>query len=669
VKRALLIGINHYKAVPHLMGSLNDVAAMQQILVTRWGFPPANIRVLTEQAATRAAIIDALRQLVRESGPNDTVVVHFSGHGSQVQDLNGDEEDGLDETLVPWDGRTPGVPDIVDDELDVIFGQLRTRSVLVVLDSCHSGTATRGLDFRPRGIPKDERIDLYRDAVITTRAIVPRFESKLLVMSAVAADQEALDGPIDSDYHGVFTYALSRSLATAPPDASPRQVFDRVGQELARLQAQFGRTSIPDPQLEGPPAAIDAPLLKRGEGASEAPGTGVPRLAWLEVRPLAPGKVTLAQGTLLGAIPGSTWAVYGPGETQFAPGGALAVATITDNAGLDAHASLDPANASVPVGARAVVLMPALPGRRVPVRILTPPGPQRRAIEDLLARTTPDVEVVGPERPARFLIDTQPNALRLLAADGQQVIGTFDTSSERWAGAVARLVSRSAGAAELLALDNPSSQLHVDARVFGREATRDIVLVADTHPAALHVRRAGEPRSAQNSLQLAVTVNADAYLTVVDVDSEGNTNLLFPNTLERQGFLPDGRISANQRVLLPDSLAAGSRAGFFWDYGPPAGMDTLRIFATTDLATANLIRERVRGLHATSSGGTRAVAAQVDGATALQGLQQTLAKAATRGIAIVADAPSGSADSTPVATTVSPAADWAAASVSVSVSE
>jgi len=106
VKRALLVGINNYKAVPHLMGSLNDVAAMKQILTTRWGFSPDNIVILTEQAATRAAILRELRRLVRESGPNDTVVFHYSGHGSQVKDLNGDEDDGLDETLVPYDGRT-----------------------------------------------------------------------------------------------------------------------------------------------------------------------------------------------------------------------------------------------------------------------------------------------------------------------------------------------------------------------------------------------------------------------------------------------------------------------------------------------------------------------------------------------------------------------------------
>jgi len=105
VKRALLIGINKYKAVPKLQGSLNDIETMRQILITRWGFSERNITMVTDEAATRAGMLAAFEQLVKDAGPQDTVYVHYSGHGSQVEDLNGDEtDDHLDETLVPQDG-------------------------------------------------------------------------------------------------------------------------------------------------------------------------------------------------------------------------------------------------------------------------------------------------------------------------------------------------------------------------------------------------------------------------------------------------------------------------------------------------------------------------------------------------------------------------------------
>ncbi len=219
-KRALLIGINNYRAVPGLQGSVNDVQTMREVLVTRWGFPEANIRVLTDEAATRAGILAALEDLVRTAGPNDTVYFHYSGHGSQVEDQNGDEPDGLDETLVPVDGRSPGVADILDDELDAIFARLQTRNAVIVLDSCHSGTATRGFDIRARSVPQDTRIDLYKGTGVQTRALVPVMSSHYVVMSAAASTEEALDGPVEGRYHGFFTYALARSMSAAPAGAA-----------------------------------------------------------------------------------------------------------------------------------------------------------------------------------------------------------------------------------------------------------------------------------------------------------------------------------------------------------------------------------------------------------------------------------------------------------------
>jgi hypothetical protein len=647
VKRALLIGINTYQAVPSLSGSLNDVAAMREVLITRWGFDARNVRTLTEREATRAGILAALQQLVREAGPNDVVYVHYSGHGSQVQDLNGDEEDGLDETLVPQDGRTANVPDILDDELDAIFSKLRAGGALIVLDSCHSGTATRAVDIHTRSVPRDTRLDLYRSAATTTRAIVPRVQARQIVMSGAAADQEALDGPVEGEDRGFFSYALSRSLAASSPNASPRAVFAGVEHELRRIQTQFGRTSMPEPQLEGPPALLDQPLLSAGTAVAgtSQPEASAPRIAWLEVRPQENGTVTLINGTLLGAAPGSTWSLYQPRDTTFAPGHALAVATVLPTAAQsmskDALAAVAPANLRIPEGARAVMLMPAPGAGRIPIRISEVPAALKPQIESILTRTIRNLELVGPGAAARFLIDMRGNTLRLLAADGLQVVATFDTQTDQWGSAVARVVSRSASASELLALDNPASRIRVNAQVMGAmPASRDIVL-ADTRPAPLHMRRPGEPRNAQNSLQLAITVNSEAYLTIVDVDSEGNANLLFPNVSQRPDFLPEGHVAANMPLLIPDSLESGARAGFFWDYGPPAGLDTIRIFASTDLATARLIRARIGALRADMSA-----------------LRQDLTGLATRGIVTVADT------GQPVA-----AADWAAATLTVSVGE
>src|SRR5678815_5494250 len=313
VKRALLFGINKYKSVPKLQGSLNDIETMRQILITRWGFPEKYITMVTDEAATRAGILAAFDQLVKDAGPNDTVYVHYSGHGSQVEDLNGDEpDDHLDETLVPQDGRSGEIGDITDDELDAIFARMRAKTAMIVLDSCHSGTATRSLDIRTRSIPRDTRIDIYRkaeDAKPKTRAVVPVVTSRYVVMTGAASHQEALDGPIDGRYHGFFTYSLSKSLSQVPAGASPREVFSGVERELKRIQAHFGRSSMPEPQLEAPPNLIEAALLGTSPGGNPSVGQPPARLPWLEVQTGSNGAVTLINGTLLGAAPGSTWSL------------------------------------------------------------------------------------------------------------------------------------------------------------------------------------------------------------------------------------------------------------------------------------------------------------------------------------------------------------------------
>ena len=192
-------------------------------------------------------------------------------------------------------------------------------------------------------------------------------------------------------------------------------------------------------------------------------------------------------------------------------------------------------------------------------------------------------------------------------------------------------------------MDNPSSQLEVTVRVAGSAppppsvATRGIAIVAgDTQPVPYRIRRSGVARIQQNSLQLEVVVSSPSYLTIVDVDSGGVANLLFPNDYQQRSFYPDGLVPGSRTLLIPDSLQPGNQAGFYWDYSPPKGIDTIRVFASTDLQTAQMIRQRVRALQtaaARTRGGmtTRAVSSVVGNR------RQELARVATRGLITVYD--------------------------------
>src|SRR5215211_3731411 len=121
-KRALLIGIDEYpKLSPRyqLGGCVNDVEAMADILERKFAFPESNMAFLRNGEATRAGILAAMDELVESAETNDIVVIHYSGHGSQMTDREEDEPDGMDETIVPCDaGRGSGsdqIPDITDD--------------------------------------------------------------------------------------------------------------------------------------------------------------------------------------------------------------------------------------------------------------------------------------------------------------------------------------------------------------------------------------------------------------------------------------------------------------------------------------------------------------------------------------------------------------------------
>jgi uncharacterized caspase-like protein len=132
-KWALLIGINKYPKLPiryQLAGCLNDVEIMADTLQRTFGIPTENITLLRDEEATRDGILNALNALIDRVGQDDIVVVHYSGHGSRVRDREGDEPDGWDETIVPYDaGRSPyPFREITDDEIYVWLLRLTQKT-------------------------------------------------------------------------------------------------------------------------------------------------------------------------------------------------------------------------------------------------------------------------------------------------------------------------------------------------------------------------------------------------------------------------------------------------------------------------------------------------------------------------------------------------------------
>ncbi|KAF5733345.1 metacaspase-1-like isoform X1 [Tripterygium wilfordii] len=145
-KRAVLCGVSYRQKSYRLKGTVNDVKCMRYFLVDKFGFPGDSILMLTEdeinplKIPTKHNIRLALQWLVHGSQSGDSLVFHFSGHGSQKPDLDMDEIDGYDETLCPLDFENEGM--IIDDEINqTIVRPLPHGATLhAIIDACHSGT-------------------------------------------------------------------------------------------------------------------------------------------------------------------------------------------------------------------------------------------------------------------------------------------------------------------------------------------------------------------------------------------------------------------------------------------------------------------------------------------------------------------------------------------------
>jgi len=231
-KKALLVGINYVNTPHALNGCVNDVNTMADILINHFDFPPKSVRMLTDESATTAGILERLQWLVKGAEAGDTLFFHYSGHGSQLIDTDYDsdkEPDGRDEIICPidlnWRDKV-----IKDDDLKRIFARLPVGvSLTVVLDCCHSGS---GLDqedyFRPLGMGEARSIknnpnkirELPMPADIANRGrglslkpkprkLVDRSVDEVgLLISGCQPHQTSADAWIHSRYMGAATYFL-----------------------------------------------------------------------------------------------------------------------------------------------------------------------------------------------------------------------------------------------------------------------------------------------------------------------------------------------------------------------------------------------------------------------------------------------------------------------------
>lgn len=236
---ALHIGINqvddtHYGVkIPPLFACENDAIEWERISQSH-GF---NSQVLLSSSATADNIIKRIKESAKLLESGDVFFLTYSGHGSQIPDLNHDEEDGLDECWIAHDKP------ILDDELGTLWTKFDEGvKIVLISDSCHSGTMAKSLKSKnilyPRNLSFSIRNQIWSDQKRYNKLIKKLdkladkksnsvLKANIICLSACQDYQLAFEG----ESNGLFTECL---LKIIHQNEKPKR-----GQKPKRLTANY----------------------------------------------------------------------------------------------------------------------------------------------------------------------------------------------------------------------------------------------------------------------------------------------------------------------------------------------------------------------------------------------------------------------------------------------
>ncbi len=234
---AVMVGISDYPGSGNdLPLTAEDARKLQQAL-QRQGTLAAESVTLIDGQATRAGLRQAFQRVAAAAGPDDLFLFFYSGHGNQVRgQVSATEPDGKNETIEMVDGA------ITDDELNEMFQQVRSRTALLILDSCFSGGFARDVVSRP-GV-----MGLFSSEEDLTSSVAEKFQAGGFLSHFI---QTGFEGGADENRDGVIT--------AGELGAYVRREFAR--EERIQASTQEGQSNYQFPVVERGAVQVDAPIL------------------------------------------------------------------------------------------------------------------------------------------------------------------------------------------------------------------------------------------------------------------------------------------------------------------------------------------------------------------------------------------------------------------------
>lgn len=276
--RALLIGVGRYAHFDERLNGVSLDLGMMNELAQLMGFKEHAVKVLENEQASTAGVYAAIEDwLIRGTGPQDRVLFYFSGHGSQVPDDNNDEKDHFDEVLLLYDvtltesqGRQTLNGVLLDDEFGRMLAKIKSRNILVILDACHSGSATRSIRLTPRSIPiRSAQVKyFYYSPMLEAAGGSGRFdvmepdaltaaEGRYVALSACRDDEQT----IATAQGSIFTLGLRAALRAAARNGRRITPSELQRRTTLFIQEQIGSEAAAfHPQIAGQKNLLEHPL-------------------------------------------------------------------------------------------------------------------------------------------------------------------------------------------------------------------------------------------------------------------------------------------------------------------------------------------------------------------------------------------------------------------------
>ncbi|MEM9477395.1 MAG: caspase family protein [Pseudomonadota bacterium] len=268
----LVIGIDNYDHIPDLDGAVNDARDIADAL-TGIG---ADVTMLLNEDASRAAILSTWRALAEKVGPDDRLVVSYAGHGSNEPEHHpGNEEDGRDETLI-LSGYSPYGTDagerIRDDEIAELIALTPDAQIIIVADACHSGTLSRNV--RPiLGYRYVSPGEMENDPLPPPPPATPVSDGREDVALFLAAVDDANKVPeflIDGKPRGALSYSFASGIRGGADADGNGDITKAEIEEYVRRKVRDVSQGIQNPQV-WPPGRVDNVLFALGSGAAPQP--------------------------------------------------------------------------------------------------------------------------------------------------------------------------------------------------------------------------------------------------------------------------------------------------------------------------------------------------------------------------------------------------------------